>query len=93
MPTEFTTIVSIASGIAAIIACVKIVNAPLDKIKEHDRDIKELKKQSERRSEIDKAMLNGLQSITNHMIDGNGIEALKSSRNELTKAISDIATK
>lgn len=93
MSTEFTTIVSLCSGIAAIIALFKLINAPLDKIKDHDKDIKELKESSKKQSEIDKAMLTGLQAITNHMIDGNGVDKLKSSRDELQNAINEIATK
>ena len=43
MSAEFTTIVSLCSGVAAIIALAKLINAPLDKIKDHDKDIKDLK--------------------------------------------------
>ena len=93
MPTEFTTTISLFSGIAAIIACIKVIGAPLEKIKEHDKEIKELKDATKKQSEIDKAMLNGPQAIVNHMIDGNGVEKLKSSRDELQKSINDIATK
>ena len=93
MPAEFTTIVSLCSGVAAIVALFKLINAPLDKIKDHDKDIKELKESAKKRSEIDKAILNGLQAMTNHMIDGNGVESLKASRNELQNAINEIATK
>ena len=93
MPGEFTTIVSLCSGVAAIIALAKLINAPLDKIKDHDKDIKDLKEAAKKRSEIDKAILNGLQAMTNHMIDGNGVDKLKESRNELQKAVNEIATK
>lgn len=93
MPTEFTTIVSLSSGIAAIIALFKIINSPLDKIKTHDKDIEELKESAKKHGEIDKAMLTSLQAITNHMIDGNGVEGLKNSRKELQNAINEIATK
>ena len=93
MPTEFTTLVSLASGIAAIIAIVKMANAPLWQIKEHDRDIKEIKADIKKRNEVDKAMLNGLTAITNHMIDGNGVDKLRESRTQLQQAINEIATK
>lgn len=93
MPTEFTTLVSIASGIMAIVALAKLINAPLDKIKQHDEDIKELKKQNNKQGEFEKVILNSLQAITNHMIDGNGIERLKASRDELSRSINEIATK
>jgi hypothetical protein len=93
MPTEFTTLVSIASGIMAIVALAKLINAPLDKIKQHDEDIKELKKQNTKQGEFEKVILNSLQAITNHMIDGNGIDRLKASRDELSRSINEIATK
>ena len=93
MPTEFTTLVSIASGFMAIVALVKLVNTPLDKIKQHDEDIKKLQEQNRKQSEFEKVILNSLQAITNHMIDGNGIDKLKASRDELSKSINEIAMK
>ena len=93
MPTEFTTLVSIASGVMAIVALVKLINTPLDKIKQHDEDIKKLKEQNAKQGEFEKVILNSLQAITNHMIDGNGIDKLKASRDELSRSINDIATK
>lgn len=89
---EFLAIVSLAGGISAIIACVKVILTPLDKIKQNSLDIAELKKSERKRNEMDKAMLNALQAMTNHMIDGNGIDRLKASRNELQHAINEIAT-
>ena len=91
--SEFATIVSLTSGIAAIVAFVKLVNTPIKQIEENTKDIKELKEQAKKRSEMDRAILNGLQAITNHMIDGNSTEKLKASRDELQKAVSEIATK
>lgn len=89
---EFLAIVSLAGGISAIIACVKVILTPLDKIKQNSLDIAELKKSEQKRNEMDRAMLNALQAMTNHMIDGNGIDRLKASRSELQHAINDIAT-
>ena len=52
---------------------VKDMKKRLDKLEEHDkRDLDSFKG-------LEKAML----SIVNHMIDGNGIEALKAARNDL----------
>lgn len=93
MPVEFTTLVSIASGIMAIVALIKLISTPLDKIKQHDEDIKELQKQNKKQSEYEKVILNSLQAITNHMIDGNGVDRLKASRDELSKSINEIAMK
>lgn len=93
MPAEFTLIVSLCSGIAAIVALVKMINTPLWQIKEHEKEIKELKENNKKRSEVDRAMLNGLTAITNHMIDGNGVDKLRESRTQLQQAINEIATK
>lgn len=93
MPTEFTTFVSIASGVVGIFAFIKLINSPFDQIKESAKEIEKLKKEQVARKEMDRAMLNSLQAITNHMIDGNGIDRLKASRDELSKAINAIATK
>lgn len=90
---EFMTVVSLCSGIVAIWNLVKIAKTPFDTVKKNAEDIAELKKQSKKQGEIDKAILNGLQAITNHMIDGNGVDKLKTSRDELQRAINDIATK
>lgn len=90
---EFMTIVTLCSSFVTIFGLVKIIRTPFDSIKKNQEEIVELKKESKKHAEIDKAILNGLQAITNHMIDGNGINELKASRNELQHAISDIATK
>ncbi|MBE6116126.1 MAG: hypothetical protein E7187_04780 [Erysipelotrichaceae bacterium] len=90
---EFSSMVSICAGIVTIYGLVKIAKTPFDKVTANAKDIEELKKKSTKQAEIDKAILNGLQAITNHMIDGNGIDRLRASRDELQHAISDIATK
>lgn len=90
---EFSSMVSICAGIVTIYGLIKIAKTPFDKVTANAKDIEELKKKTTKQAEIDKAILNGLQAITNHMIDGNGIDRLKASRDELQHAISDIATK
>lgn len=90
---EFMTVVSLCSGIVAVWNLVKIAKTPFDTVKKNEQDIAELKKQSKKQGEIDRAILNGLQAITNHMIDGNGVDKLKTSRDELQRTINDIATK
>lgn len=91
--SEFSTLVSLASGLVAIYGLWKIAKTPLDDVKKNKDDIKTLKEKADKHGEIDKAILNGLQAITNHMIDGNGIDSLKASRDELQHALNDIATK
>lgn len=90
---EFMTIISLCSGLVTIFGLIKIIRTPFSTIKQNQDDIAELKKESKKHAEIDKAILNGLQAITNHMIDGNGVDRLRASRDELQHAISDIATK
>lgn len=93
MPQEFTTAVALATGFVGICAFLKIIISPFDQIKKNTEKIEKLEKDQITRKEMDKAMLNSLQAITNHMIDGNGIDRLKASRDELSKAINAIATK
>lgn len=93
MTTEFTTAVSIASGIMAIVAFFKMVNVPLGQIKQNTEAIEQIKADANTRKQMDRATLNALQAITNHLIDGNGVAKLKASRDELQRAINDIATK
>ena len=93
MTIDFFQVVAVLSGVVTIYGVVKIANTPLENIRKNTEEIDKLKKANDRRSEIDKAILNGLTSITNHMIDGNGIEKLKDSRDELQKTLNDIATK
>ena len=90
---EFSSLVSICAGLVTIYGLVKIAKTPLDKVTANAKDIEELKKTTRKHAEIDTAILNGLQAITNHMIDGNGIDKLKASRDELQKTINDIAVK
>lgn len=93
MSAEFTTVVSVASGIMAIVALVKFVTTPVNQIKENSAAIKAIETGEVTRKQMDRAILNALQAITNHLIDGNGVQKLKDSRDELQRAISDIATK
>lgn len=93
MTPEISALVSICSAISIIYGAYKIVNAPLKKIEKNKEDIEALQKKQQNQKEIDKAILNGLFSLVNHIVDGNGMDSLKSSRDELMKAINDIAVK
>lgn len=93
MNIEFSTAVSICAGLVTIYGLIKIAKTPFDKVATNSKDIEELKKKSRKQAEIDTAILTGLQAITNHMIDGNGIDRLKASRDSLQRTINEIATK
>lgn len=85
--------ISIISGVVTLFALIKIINTPFENIRKNTDDIKELKKDLARRSEIDRAILDSLTSITNHMIDGNGVDGLRKSRDELQHILNIILTK
>lgn len=60
---------------------VKALKTRVDKLEEHD------KRDMETLNDIDtriKAQTRAMLSVVNHMIDGNGVESLRASRDELT---------
>lgn len=77
----------LVGGIAALIALIKTIRKPFDQIDDHERRIKGVEQTLSERKETDIVMLKSLNAITNHMIDGNGIDDLKRSRDELQKSI------
>lgn len=84
---DLTTLFWICSGIAGIYAVWKIVKGPFVKLDDHERRITSIEKSLIERKDTDTLILKSLNAITNHMIDGNGIEKLKASRDELQRGI------
>ena len=84
---ELTTLFWICSGIAGMYAVWKIVKGPFVKLDDHDRRITSVEQTLIERKDTDTLILKSLNAITNHMIDGNGIEKLKASRDELQRGI------
>lgn len=84
---DLTTLFWICSGIAGIYAVWKIVKGPFVKLDEHERRITSIEETLIERKDTDTLILKSLNAITNHMIDGNGIEKLKASRDELQQGI------
>ena len=84
---DLTTLFWICSGIAGIYAVWKIVKGPFVKLDEHERRISSVEKTLIERKDTDTLILKSLNAITNHMIDGNSIEKLKASRDELQRGI------
>ena len=84
---DLTTLFWICSGIAGIYAVWKIVKGPFVKLDDHERRITSVEKTLIERKDTDTLILKSLNAITNHMIDGNGIEKLKASRDELQRGI------
>ena len=86
---DLTTLFWICSGIAGIYAVWKIVKGPFVKLDDHERRITSVEKSLIERKDTDTLILKSLNAITNHMIDGNGIEKLEASRDELQRGIID----
>ena len=84
---DLTTLFWICSGIAGMYAVWKIVKGPFVKLDDHERRITSVEKSLIERKDTDTLILKSLNAITNHMIDGNGIEKLKASRDELQRGI------
>ena len=84
---DLTTLFWICSGIAGMYAVWKIVKGPFVKLDDHERRITSVEKTLIERKDTDTLILKSLNAITNHMIDGNGIEKLKASRDELQRGI------
>lgn len=75
----------ILGAIAALSAAWRIISQPFKRLDQHDREIAELKKAVANNGENTKTILTALNSIVNHMIDGNGIDGLKKARDALQK--------
>jgi hypothetical protein len=86
---SLNTLFWLVGGIAAVIALIRTIRKPFDAIDDHERRIKQLEEDREERRKTDKLILRSLNSIINHMIDGNGIEDLKKSRTDLQNNIID----
>ena len=84
---DLTTLFWICSGIAGIYAVWKIIKGPFVKLDDHERRITNVEKTLIERKDTDTLILKSLNAITNHMIDGNSIEKLKASRDELQRGI------
>jgi uncharacterized protein YutE (UPF0331/DUF86 family) len=63
---------------------VKRLGERVERLEEHDKNDKETFKEIDR---FQKAQVKATLSMVNHMIDGNGIEALRRSRDELQDLI------
>ena len=87
-------VVLISNGINAVKNIFKPVLNLSDRITEvekHDKnDLKrfeDIESHQATQDEVNKAMMKTLYAISNHMIDGNGIDRLKAARDDLTKFI------
>ncbi|MCR5228743.1 MAG: hypothetical protein K6D03_01285 [Solobacterium sp.] len=78
---------TICAAIATIYGCYVIIRKPFARIDDHERRIGNLEEAGTERRKTDQLILKSLNAITNHMIDGNGIEKLKDARNELQNNI------
>lgn len=77
----------IAGGIAALWGMFKLFRTPFDKIDDHERRLRNLEDDRKERQKTDTLILKALNAMTNHMIDGNGIDKLKAVRDDLQNSI------
>ena len=84
---DLQTLFWVCSGFAALVAVWKIVRTPFAQVADHERRITSVEKTLIERKDTDTLILKSLNAITNHMIDGNSIEKLKASRDELQRGI------
>lgn len=84
---HLSDIVTICAAIATIYGCYVIIRKPFRKLDDHDRRIGHLEELSKERKTTDQLILKSLNAITNHMVDGNGIDKLKEVRDELQNNI------
>lgn len=80
-------IVVLCAAIATIYGAYLIVKKPFEKLDDHERRIKHIEKLTAERTTTDRLTLKSLNAIINHMIDGNGIERMRSVRDELQNSI------
>ena len=86
-------VVVIMGALMSLFSFVKVITSPLSRIEKTERDVASIKADLDSRKKIDRAILNSLQAIINHMIDGNGTPELTASRKELQSTINEVATK
>lgn len=84
---NFPTLVSLGSGLAVLVAAYKLLTAPAKEREQQSRDIAYLKQCVDEQSKQNKVILKTLNAMVNHEIDGNGIDRLKSVRDELQNSI------
>lgn len=77
----------LVGGIAAVIALMRTLMKPFNQIDDHERRIKQLEDDRAERRKTDTLILRSLNAITNHMIDGNGIDKLRDVRDDLQNSI------
>ena len=73
----------IVGGITAVAAFLKWAMQPIRAIENHETRITALEKAEQDRKATDRYTTMALNAIVNHMIDGNSVDKLKTTREEL----------
>lgn len=84
---SLSQVIWLCGGVMAIVACVGWLVKPLKKLDNHENRITALEESRQERKQTDQYMMRALNSIVNHMIDGNGINELKRVRDEYQENI------
>jgi hypothetical protein len=80
-------IVWLCGGVMAILAVIKWLMTPINKLNDHEHRIKTLEQQEQERKATDRYTTKALNAIVNHMIDGNGVDKLREVRDEYQNEI------
>lgn len=84
---SLNTVFWLCAGIAGIIGLIKLAKKPFDQLGDHETRIKALEESRIERKQTDQYIMRALNSIVNHMIDGNSIDKLKEVRDEYQEQI------
>lgn len=84
---SLNTLFWLVGGIAAVIALIRTIRKPFDTIDDHERRLNQLEEDRKERQKTDTLILRSLNAITNHMIDGNGVDKLRAVRDDLQNSI------
>ena len=84
---SLNTVFWLVAGIAGIIGLIKVFKKPFDQLDDHEHRLKALEKSRIERKQTDQYIMRALNSIVNHMIDGNSIDKLKEVRDEYQEHI------
>lgn len=84
---SLSQMVWLLGGITAVWTFFQWALKPLKRIDDHESRIKVLEDTADERKKTDQFMMKAMNSIVNHMIDGNGVDQLKQVRDEYQNEI------
>ena len=84
---SLSQVIWLAGGIMAIVAFVKWLLKPIQKIENHEQRISSLEELNEQRNATDRYTMKALNAIVNYMLDGSDKDKLREVRDEYQREI------